>query len=123
MPEQMSLRELRLTDYNGNQVDLSGAAATLVLDDASSAPPHWKIIADTDQTAYFDPVASFYNAEMVTDDRPAFKGEVHLETLKAGESGRTASIVLGGNRELIAVNYPPSGDDQQSEQPGMSGRQ
>lgn len=98
MSERISLRELRLEDYNGNRADLSGSAATLALDDDSG--DHWRIVVETDQQAYFDPVASFYNAQMVTDDGRALKGEVRLLTLSPA-SDRRATIVLAGNDGLL----------------------
>jgi hypothetical protein len=99
MPERISLRELRLEDYNGNRADLSGSTATLALDDDSGE--HWRIVAETYQQAYFDPVASFYNAQMVTDDGRAFKGEVRLLTISPA-SERIATIVLARNGDLLS---------------------
>jgi hypothetical protein len=104
MPERIILRELRLEDYNGNRADLSGSAATLMLDDDSG--DHWRIVAETDQQAYFDPVASFYNAQMITDDGRVFKGEVRLLTLNPA-SDRRATIVLAGNGELLGYTSTP----------------
>lgn len=103
MPERISLRELRLEDYNGDRADLSDSSAALMLDDDSG--DHWRIVAQTDQQAYFDPVASFYNVQMVTNDGRAFKGEVRLLTLNPA-SDRSATIVLAGNGELLG--YPPT---------------
>jgi hypothetical protein len=98
MPEKTILRELRLEDYNGNRADLSGSSATLILDDEPGE--HWRIVAETDQQAFLDPVASFYNAQMLTDDGRAFKGEVRLLTLNPA-SDRSATIVLAGNGDLL----------------------
>ncbi len=106
MPERIRLDELRLTDYNGNEADLSASAATLILENEAGSPHRWEITADIDQVAYFDPVASFYNARMVTGDGRTFKGEVSLMTLNA-DTGRTAAIVLVGNGELLSER-PPS---------------
>ena len=104
------MRELRLEDYNGNRADLSGSSAMLMLDDDSG--DHWRILAETDQQAYFDPVASFYNAQVVTDDDRNFKGEVRLLTLRP-DSDRSATIVLAGNDELLG--YTPTPHAQRSE--------
>ncbi len=106
MSKRISLRELRLEDYNGNRADLSGSSAALMLDDDSG--DHWRIVAETDQQAYFAPVASFYNAQMVTDDGRAFKGEVRLLTLNPA-SDRGATIVLAGNGDLLGdTSTPPA---------------
>jgi hypothetical protein len=110
MPERIRLHELRLEDYNGNRADLSGSVAALMLDDDSGE--QWRIVAETDQQAYFDPVASFYNAQMVADDGRAFKGEVRLLMLRP-DSEQSATIVLAGNRELLG--YTPTPHTERSE--------
>lgn len=104
MPMRMALREVRLLDYNGNEADLSGSGATLALDDEPDM--RWWITADTDQPAYFHPVASFYNVKMVTEDGRTFKGEVSLTSLTQG-SGKTAAIVLTGSGELLGYTSTP----------------
>lgn len=104
MPERIRLREVRLEDYNGNRANLSGSAATLMLDDDSG--DHWRIVAETVEQAYFDPVASFYNAQMVTGDGRVFKGEVRLLTLNPA-SDRSATIVLAGNGDLLGYTAIP----------------
>jgi len=103
MSKRISLHELRLEDYNGNRADLSGSTATLMLDDDSG--DHWRIVAETDQQTYFDAVASFYNAQVVTEDGRAFKGEVRLLTFRP-DSDQIATIVLAGNGELL--DYTPT---------------
>lgn len=97
MSEHIELRELQLTDTEGNEVVLNYTSAAVNVTGGGSGHREWFIEVHTNHT--FDPNVSSYRADMVASNGQPFNGTV-LTPYGSSASVPYGTVVLEGTGAL-----------------------